>query len=280
MKETIVMDGKKVRDTLLPELREKYNQLGETLKLVVIQIGNFKENELYVRQKRRMAEELGVSFQEITFSSSDTKKTILEKIHELNIDPTVHGIMIQSPVPSSFSFLELVDQIDPKKDVDCLTTKNQEVLFKDFKIVPATVQGILFLLDFYRITPKNKKIVILGKSRLVGTPLSILLKKTNEVVLCDSKTENTLELLKEADYIFIAIGKPGWLKRNMTKEEAVVVDIGTTISDHQLFGDCDFKNLLGYVHAITPVPGGVGPLTVLSLYANLINLYHGKQEFR
>lgn len=278
MKETIVMDGKKVRDTLLPELREKYNQLGETLKLVVIQIGNFKENELYVRQKRRMAEELGVSFQEITFSSSDTKKTILEKIHELNIDPTVHGIMIQSPVPTSFSFLELVDQIDPKKDVDCLTTKNQEVLFKDFKIVPATVQGILFLLDFYRITPKNKKIVILGKSRLVGTPLSILLKKTNEVVLCDSKTENTLELLKEADYIFIAIGKPGWLKRNMTKEEAVVVDIGTTISEHQLLGDCDFKNLLGYAHAITPVPGGVGPLTVLSLYTNLINLYHRKQE--
>lgn len=278
MKETIVMDGKKVRDTLLPELREKYNQLGETLKLVVIQIGNFKENELYVRQKRRMAEELGVSFQEIIFSSSDTKKTILEKIHELNIDPTVHGIMIQSPVPSSFSFLELIDQIDPKKDVDCLTTKNQEVLFKDFKIVPATVQGILFLLDFYRITPKNKKIVILGKSRLVGTPLSILLKKTNEVVLCDSKTENTLELLKEADYIFIAIGKPGWLKRNMTKEEAVVVDIGTTISEHQLLGDCDFKNLLGYAHAITPVPGGVGPLTVLSLYTNLINLYHRKQE--
>lgn len=279
MKETIVMDGKKVRDTLLPELREKYNQLGETLKLVVIQIGNFKENELYVRQKRRMADELGVSFQEIIFSSSDTKKTILEKIHELNIDPTVHGIMIQSPVPSSFSFLELIDQIDPKKDVDCLTTKNQEVLFKDFKIVPATVQGILFLLDFYRIAPKNKKIVILGKSRLVGTPLSILLKKTNEVVLCDSKTENTLELLKEADYIFIAIGKPGWLKRNMTKEEAVVVDIGTTISEHQLLGDCDFKNLLGHVHAITPVPGGVGPLTVLSLYTNLINLYHRKQEY-
>ena len=151
--------------------------------------------------------------------------------------------------------------------------KNQRALSKDFKILPATVQGILFLLNFYKLVPKNKKVVILGKSRLVGIPLYTVLKKTNEVVLCDSKTENTLELLKQADYVLIAIGKPKWLKRNMIKEDTIVIDIGTTVSNNKLFGDCAFESLLGYVHAITPVPGGVGPLTVYALYANLINLY-------
>ena len=276
MKDTIIMDGKKVRDNLLPELKKRYSFLEEKLKLVVIRIGESEENELYVKQKRKMAEVLGVSFQEIIFSSSNTKKEIFEKIHELNMDDGVHGIMIQSPVPSSFSFLELVDQIDSRKDVDCLTTKNQESLSKDFKILPATVQGIFFLLNFYQMIPKSKKVVILGKSRLVGAPLYTLLKRTNEVVLCDSKTEDTLELLKQADYVFIAIGKSEWLKRDMLKEGVVVIDIGTTVLDNKLLGDCDFQNLLGYARAITPVPGGVGPLTVYSLYTNLINLYDGE----
>ena len=276
MKQTIIIDGKKVRDTLLPELKREYDALEEKLKLVVIRIGDFKENELYVRQKRKMARVLGVYFQEIVFSSLDTKQVILEKINELNMDSTVHGIMIQSPVPASLSFLELVDSIDSKKDVDFLTAKNQERLLNNFKILPATVRGIRLLLDFYQMIPKNKKIVILGKSRLVGMPLSMWLKETNEVVVCDSKTENIIELLKNADYVLIAIGKPGWLKKNMLKEGVVVIDIGTTVLDGKLFFFSDFKNLIDYVHAITPVPVGVGPLTVLSLYMNLIDLYHEK----
>ena len=276
MKETMINDEKKVRDILLPELKMQYDTLGKILKLVVIRIGDFKENELYVRQKKKMAEVLGVHFQEIIFSSFDTKQMVLEKINELNMDSTVHGIMIQSPVPDSLSFSELVDAIDPKKDVDFLTAKNQERISKDFKIFPATVRGIFLLLDFYQMLPRNQKIVILGKSRLVGMPLYKVLKETNEVSLCDSKTENVSDLLKNADYVLIAIGKPEWLKKDMLKENVVVIDIGTTILDGKLLGDSDFKNLVDYVHAITPVPGGVGPLTVLSLYMNLIDLYHEK----
>jgi len=276
MEDTIIMDGKKVRDTLLKRLIKKYETLEEKLKLVVIQIGESNENQLYVKQKRKMAEVLKVDFEEIHFSIADTEAMVLEKIYELNIDIAVHGIMIQSPVPSSFSFLKLVDAIDPKKDVDCLTTKNQENISQDGKILPATVQGVLFLLENYELLPKNKRIVVLGKSRLVGTPLFRVLQKDNEVVLCDSKTVNTRELLKQADYVLIAIGKPYWLKRNMVREGAVVIDIGTTILDGKVVGDADFESLLGYTQAITPVPGGVGPLTVLSLYTNLINLYEKK----
>lgn len=273
MKDTMILDGKIVRDQLVLELKEKISKISEKLQLVVIQIGRFQENELYLKQKRQMASRLGILLTEIVFEETVSKEIIISKIKELNHDPSIHGIMIQSPISSNFSFSELVDYIDPSKDIDGLTSINQQRLLQDSSYIPCTVRGILKLLDFYHIPVENKKIAILGKSRLVGYPLSILLSKNNEVFLCDSKTSNEMDILKNADLIFIAIGKAKWLKRDMVSEKATVIDIGTNLVDGTLVGDAEFDSLFGFVQAITKVPGGVGPLTVISVYMNLFDAY-------
>ncbi|MCI8588280.1 MAG: bifunctional 5,10-methylenetetrahydrofolate dehydrogenase/5,10-methenyltetrahydrofolate cyclohydrolase [Bacilli bacterium] len=271
MSSTQILDGKKVKDHLLRELKQRYEHLAIKLHLVVIQIGNYQENELYLRQKRKMAEYLGVHFTEVSYSITEPSSTILKEIEKMNRDPNIHGIMIQSPVPKHLSFLELVDAIDPKKDVDALTSYHQKDI--EPKIIPATVRGVLELLKYYQLLPQNKKIVVIGKSILVGLPLFKILEKKNEVILCDSKTEDIEEKIKEATYIFIAIGKPKWLKRQMIQENTVIIDVGTTLRNGKLLGDCDYIEVLGYAKAVTPVPGGVGPLTVVSLFKNLIDLY-------
>lgn len=273
MKDTMILDGKIVRDQLVLELKEKISKISEKLQLVVIQIGRFKENELYLKQKRSMANRLGVLLTEIIFEETVSKSEIISKIKELNEDSSIHGIMIQSPISNHFSFQELIDYIDPLKDIDGLTTLNQNRLLDSPLYIPCTVRGILELLDFYHISIKKRKIAVLGKSRLVGYPLSILLSLNNEVFLCDSKTPNEQEILKQADLIFIAIGRAKWLKKNMVSEKATVIDIGTNLVDGTLVGDADFDSLFGFSQAITKVPGGVGPLTVISVYANLFDAY-------
>lgn len=195
MKDTMILDGKIVRDQLVLELKEKISEIPEKLQLVVIQIGRFKENELYLKQKRSMANRLGVLLTEIIFEETVSKSEIISKIKELNEDSSIHGIMIQSPISNHFSFQELIDYIDPLKDIDGLTTLNQNRLLDSPLYIPCTVRGILELLDFYHISIKKRKIAVLGKSRLVGYPLSILLSLNNEVFLCDSKTPNEQEIL-------------------------------------------------------------------------------------
>ncbi len=273
MKNIQVLDGRKVRDVLLLELMEKYQKLTESLHLIVIKIGNYQENELYIRQKEKMANFFKVRLTVLAFSEFESQSIILKKIEELNLNPKIHGIMIQSPIPKHFSFLELIDAVDPIKDVDGLTSFHQQSLFKQSMILPGCVRGIFELLKFYQLVPNRQNVVILGKSRLVGLPLAKLLEKNNQVILCDSKTPDIVRKIKEADYIFIAIGKPFWLKKEMIKQGVIIIDIGTTIVDGKLYGDCDFLDVLNQVGAITPVPGGVGPLTVVGLFENLMDLY-------
>lgn len=273
MRNTKILDGRRVRGDLLSPLKQKISEIEKTLHLVVIQIGSCKENELYLKQKKQMADMLGVIIREVHFSESVTMSCLSSKIIELNHDSTVHGIIVQSPIPRHLSFLQVVECIDPIKDVDGLTSFYQQKLSTNPFLMPCTVRGILELLRFYQLSPKGKNIVVLGKSRLVGTPLASVLGRKNDVFLCDSKTENTLSKLKKADYIFIAIGKPLWLNRKMIKEGAIIVDIGTNLVQGKLIGDCDFLSVNGYASAISSVPGGVGPLTVISLFYNLLDLY-------
>ncbi len=278
MENTKILEGRSVRDFLLPKLKKDIANLNEPLQLVVIQIGYQKENELYLKQKKNMAEKLGVIFTNLFFSESASVSSIFSEIEKLNQDPKVHGIMIQSPVPKAFPFFEMVEAIDPKKDVDGLTSFHQQKLSNHPQMIPATVRGIFELLEFYQLELEEKRIVILGKSRLVGSPLATLLKNKGKVVLCDSKTEDTLKQLQMADFIFLAIGKPEWLKKEMVSEKAVIIDIGTSLVQGKLLGDCCFSSVNGYVKAVTPVPGGVGPMTVISLFLNLLDLYNIQRE--
>lgn len=274
MGSTQILEGKIVKDKLLCELKQRYENLSKQPHLVVIQIGHYEENTLYLRQKQKMAEYLGVRFTVISFKETETMLTILKEVNQLNQDPDVDGIMIQSPIPKHLVFYELVDAIDPRKDVDGLTSYHQKKIERgeELEIIPATVRGVLQLLEYYQILPQNEKIAVIGKSRLVGFPLSKILEKKNDVVLCDSKTDHIKEKIKNATYIFIAIGKPKWLKREMVQEQTTIIDIGTTLVNKKVTGDCDYLDIIGHIKAITPVPGGIGVLTVVALFENLIDL--------
>lgn len=273
-----LIDGKIVKQHLLTKIKEKINSIEKQLKISIIKVGEFPENELYLRQKRKMALELGIVLEEISFSSDTRKEEIISKIKQLNEDSDINGIMIQSPIPSHLNFQELVEFIDPFKDVDGLTDYNQQMLSEDKGIYPATVRGIIDLLKFYNIKLEDNRIVIIGKSKLVGWPLYQVVKSKNEVILCDSKTELIEEKIKEAEIIVIAIGKPEWLKDNLVEDKTVIIDVGTTLVDGKLKGDVDFYSFSERDVSITPVPGGVGVLTVLELFNNLIDLYYFQEN--
>lgn len=273
-----VIDGKIVKQHLLPKIKEKINNIEKQLKIAIIQVGEFSENELYLRQKRKMALELGVSLEEISFSSNVKKEEIISKINHLNEDKDINGIMLQSPIPSHLNFQELVNYIAITKDVDGLTDSNQQLLVENKGIYPATVRGIIDLSEFYNIKLENKQIVIVGKSKLVGFPLYQILYSKNNVLLCDSKTEKLEEKIKDAEIIVIAIGKPASLKENLVKDKTIIIDVGTTLVDGKLKGDVDFSSFSERDVLITPVPGGVGVLTVLELFNNLIDLYYLQQN--
>lgn len=190
---------------------------------------------------------------------------------ELNLDESITGIMIQKPIINSFNYQELVNFIDYKKDIDGLTLTNQErlTLGKDC-LIPCTVRAVLKILDEYKISLENKKIAIIGKSDLVGMPLYNILKEKNEVMLCDSKIENLKDILKQADIIITAIGRANYFDNTYFKEDQVIIDVGINYLDEKIVGDVDIKSLPDNI-SITPVPGGVGQLTPIYLFWNLID---------
>lgn len=243
------------------------------LTLAVIQIGNFKENNLYLRNKKKLAQELGVKIIELSYQESNSKEEIIHKIVELNLDNNINGIMIQKPILEKFDYQELVDYIDDRKDIDGVTTSNQERIKNNQEaIIPCTVRSVLKVLEEYQILLKNRKIVIVGKSNLIGMPLYHILKRDNHVILCDSKTENLKEKIKEGEIIITAIGKANYFDEAYFKSGQIVIDVGTNYVNQELVGDVCFLSVKDIVSMITPVPGGIGQLTSIYLFWNLIDI--------
>jgi len=256
-----VLDCCVIREKELLCLKSKINK---KFMLAVIQIGEFKENDIYLRSKKKLALEFGVELIEIKFNVNSTKKEIVDKILELNTDKNITGIMIQKPILSGFDYKELVNYIDYRKDVDGVTEINQEKLY----IVPCTAKAVLKVFDYYKMNVVNKKIVIVGKSDLVGMPLYNILKVSNEVTLCDSKTSNLKEIIAENDIIISAIGKANYFNNSYFRKGQVIIDVGTNYLEGKLVGDVDFNSIVEDV-LITPVPGGIGVLTPVYLFSNL-----------
>ena len=270
-----IIDGKKIRDEILVELKKEVKTYMIKPCLAVIQIGNDEASNSYIKAKENACHNIGIYFKHIKFEETAKEIEVINKIIELNNDEYTHGILIQLPLPEKFNADKLINYIARNKDVDGLTDINLGKLFNNKNgLVSCTPQGIIELLEHEKIDISGKNVVIVGRSNLVGKPLmGLLLNKDATVTICHSKTENLKEHTKKADILIVAVGKKHFIKKDMIKENAVVIDVGINKENGKLYGDIDFENVKEKVFKITPVPGGVGPMTVAMLMKNVIKSY-------
>lgn len=273
-----LLDGKKVREEVLEDVKGKIAKLDRKLELVVIQVGEDPASSVYVKQKEKMAHSLGCNFRHINLSDSISEARLINVIEALNYNEEVDGILVQLPIPKHMNVKRVIDSIDPDKDVDGLNSENVYRLDNNVDgLVPCTALGVVEMLKYYNIEIRDKNVVVVGRSNLVGKPVRKLL--TNEggnVVVCHSKTENPSQYTSKADILVVAVGKKGLITEDMVKEGAVVVDVGINRVDGKLYGDVDFEKVAPKCSYITPVPGGVGPMTIAMLGENLLKAYNLK----
>ena len=275
----IIIDGKQVAENITTELTEKVSKMTEKPHLVVIQVGERPASTIYVNLKNKKAELIGIKSTIIRYPEETTQKELIEKIEELNSDNSVHAMLVQLPLPRHIDEKEVIKAISPKKDVDGFTTSNTGDLLNGItpKAYPCTPKGVLRLLKEYKIEIAGKHAVIVGRSNIVGKPLAImLLNEDATVTICHSKTKNLAEITKQADILISAVGKKIIFK-DMVKKGAVVIDVGIFKDENnKITGDVDFEGVNDVASYITPVPKGVGPMTIASLMDNTVLLFENK----
>lgn len=275
-----IIDGKKLKEEIIEELKKEVKHFMIKPCLAVIQIGDDPASNTYIKAKSKACDEIGIYFKHIKFTEETKEIEVINKIIELNNDEYVHGILLQLPLPDGFNADKLINYIARNKDVDGLTDINLGKLYNNKPcLISCTPQGIMQLLEHENIDLEGKNVTIVGRSNLVGKPLiGLMLNKNATVTVCHSKTENLSKHTKNADVLVVAVGKKEFIKENMVKEDAVVIDVGINKEDNKLYGDVDFNKVKTKAKKITPVPGGVGPMTVAMLMKNVINAYQKQQK--
>ena len=270
-----IIDGKalakRVRENLKADVDELRNE-GIIPKLAVILVGNDAASHIYVRNKSKACNEVGVEFEEILLDDNIQMQELLDVIDNLNARKDITGILLQSPIPKHLDINEAFRRISPDKDVDGFNPISVgKLCLNQDTFVSCTPYGIMKMLDAYGVDPRGKHAVIIGRSNIVGKPMSLcLLNKDATVTICHSKTQNLKEITKQADILVAAIGKKHFVTADMVKEGAVVIDVGINRTEEGLFGDVDFENVKEKASFITPVPGGVGPMTIAMLLNNVV----------
>lgn len=268
-----ILDGKKLSELLAITLTKKVANLSIKPKLVIIQIGDLPESNTYIKNKKIFAEKIGVQTEHKKYEHDVKEREIIFDILKYNADLSVHGIIIQLPIPEHLSSHAIIESIDPNKDTDGLTSTNTKFLFDEKEVfVPSTTRGIISLLEHYQINIEGEKVVVVGQSTLVGRPTSLaFLNRKATVTICHKHTRDLAEETKRADILVVATGHMNLITPQHVSPNQVVVDIGITIvGERKIRGDVDYENVKNIVRAITPVPGGVGPMTVVSLFENLL----------
>lgn len=282
-----LIDGKKVAAQIKQELAEQVTQLKAEGKkvphLVAVLVGNDPASETYVASKVKSCQEVGFKSTEMRYSADITEEQLLEVVNKLNHDPDVDGYIVQLPLPAHISEERILLAIDPDKDVDGFHPFNVGKMVTGLPTyLPATPAGIVELLRRYQIETQGKHCVVIGRSNIVGTPMAVLMSRKDKhadctVTICHSRTRNMAEITRQADILIVALGKPHFVTADMVKEGAVVVDVGIhrvpsdkTKSGFCLTGDVDFDQVAPKCSYITPVPGGVGPMTIVSLLQNTL----------
>ena len=272
-----IIDGKlvssEVRKNIAFDVTEFIAKTGITPGLAVILVGNNPASAVYVRNKHKACIEAGMNSYQITMEESTTEEELLRKIDELNADVNVHGILVQLPLPSHISEEKVINRISPEKDVDAFHPANVgKIVSGKYDFIPCTPAGIMELLHFYNVEISGKECVVIGRSNIVGKPMALLLLAENgTVTVCHSKTKNLSEVTKRADILVVAIGRADFVTSDMVKPGAVVIDVGINRRDDgKLCGDVNFSEVEPIVSKITPVPGGVGPMTITMLLKNTL----------
>ncbi|RMG30673.1 MAG: bifunctional methylenetetrahydrofolate dehydrogenase/methenyltetrahydrofolate cyclohydrolase FolD [Methanobacteriota archaeon] len=286
----ILLDGKEVSKHVREEIRLHVEQLkektGKVPFLVAILVGDDPASHVYVRNKKRACEKAGMKSEVIYLPAETTQQELLDKIDELNHNTDVNGILVQLPLPDHIDEERVIDAIRPEKDVDCFHPYNVGRMVTGNAIFyPATPYGITEILKYYKIDTNGKHAVVLGRSNIVGKPMANMLVQKSEmgnatVTIAHSRTKNLKEITRQADILIAAIGKPEYVKKDMLKEGAIVIDVGinriddpSTEKGYRLVGDVDFEEVKDIVSAITPVPGGVGPMTITMLLRNTVKAF-------
>lgn len=277
---TIILDGKKLRDKIFENLKQKLNNMSEKPTLAVILVGDDPASQIYVKNKKKTAENLGINSIVINYPSNISENILLDKIQELNNDNKITAILVQLPLPKHIDKFKIIDAIAPEKDVDGLTPYNSGKLFSGEEpyVYPCTPKGILLLLDEYNIELAGKHVVVIGRSNLVGKPVAqMLLNRNATVTMCHSHTKNLSDITKTADIVVSAVGK-NIIGEKMLKSDCVVVDVGIFKDvNGKICGDVDFTSASKIAAYISPVPGGVGPMTIASLMLNTVELAGSKR---
>lgn len=272
----MIIDGKLIAQELKDEVKAKLAKLDTKLTLLVIMVGDNPASKVYVESKEKNCKKVGMLTKTLLFDANVPQKKIIDAIKQANEDPEINGILVQLPLPAHLDEVKIIDAIDPKKDVDGLTTINQGKLFSGVNdgIIPATPKGIMHILKKLFINIEGKKAVVIGRSKLVGKPIAqLLLAKNATVTMCHSKTENLKDICLGADILVVAIGKAKFITADMIKQDAIVIDVGINRNFGRIDGDVDFENAVSVAGYITPVPGGVGQLTIACLLENVIECY-------
>ena len=276
----VKIDGKAFSQVILEKIREEHNQLkekyGKQAGLAVVIVGNNPASQVYVRNKIKACENVGFYSENIELDENISEEELLQKIDKLNKNDRINGILVQLPLPSHINELKIIDSISPEKDVDGFHVANigKMVIGDETGFLSCTPYGIMQLLEEYKIEIAGKDAVIIGRSNIVGKPMALMLiQKGATVQVCNSRTKDLRKKLNDADIIIVAAGVPKLLKKEDVKEGAVVIDVGINRVDGKICGDVDYEEVVERASYITPVPGGVGPMTIASLIKNTFKSY-------
>ena len=269
-----ILNGKELSEKILGNLKKKVKKSKLKLRLAVIQVGENSVSQIFINQKKKACEKTGINFKLFKFPAKISVLEFKKEIEKIVKSQVISGVIIQLPLPKKFLPEEFLNLIPEEKDIDVLSEKSLGKFYQGtLKILPPTVNGILYLLKSYKIGSIGKNVVIVGAGRLVGFPLATqLLKEKATLSVLNEWTRDASSFTKKADILISGVGKPNLIKGNVVKKGVVAIDAGTSMKDGKLIGDVDFKSVSEKASYITPVPGGVGPLTVACLLENLIKL--------
>lgn len=280
-----ILDGRKTREALMEPLMRRIKKLGFTPTLAIIQVGSRADSTAFIRAKKSFAAKIGIEVQHVELPETVSQGELMAKIQECNADKNIHGIIMQLPLPAAMNRNLVIDAIDPRKDVDALTSTSvkrwnvgdasaQDALF------PATARGIRELLGYQGISLEGLDVTVVGRSALVGTPIAAMARSEGaHVTVAHSKTADLIETTKPADILIVAVGRPKLIGPKHVSKGQVIVDVGITRDGSDaLSGDVDFEAVKDATVAISPVPGGVGPMTVFALFENLVDLCENKNN--
>lgn len=267
-----ILDGKKLAEEIKKDIKKKVKKLKLKPGLAAILVGDNPASQLYVSMKKKSCQECGIHFELYKFKENTLDTEIIDTIIALNRNDKVHGIIVQLPLPKHLDKTIILQAIDPLKDVDGLNSVNLgDIMANNEKLIPATPKGVITLLDYYKIDVKGKDVVIVGHSSVVGKPLAMMfLNRDATTTVCHEFTKDLKQYTQKADILISATGVPNLIKKSMVKKNAIVIDVGISKVKGKISGDVDFKEVKKIASYVTPVPGGIGPMTIASLLENVL----------